>query len=56
MPRFRQQLILQQEDKVLPDYEPIGSYKCRHCGERHASDDTELWCGIAQNMKKKPIK
>lgn len=26
-------------------------YICQHCGERHVSDDTELWCAIAKQQK-----
>ena len=31
------------------------TYECKHCGEQHGSDDTELWCGVAkiENEKKK---
>jgi hypothetical protein len=28
-----------------------GSYECPHCGERHASDDTEIWCAINKQRK-----
>jgi hypothetical protein len=43
-------VFMDQEDKVeTTDF--YGSYKCKHCGERHASDDQETWCSIEKNKK-----
>ena len=25
-----------------------GSYKCTVCGQRHSSDDTDVWCSLAR--------
>ena len=30
-----------------------GSYVCKICGEKHASDSTELWCTINENERNK---
>jgi hypothetical protein len=42
---------IEVDKKVQPQTESIGSYRCRYCGERHASDDQELWCMMATNSK-----
>jgi uncharacterized radical SAM superfamily protein len=44
------QIFMDEEDKVETTGF-YGSYECKHCGERHASDDQETWCSIKKNKK-----
>ena len=39
-------LMYVEEEKDVSFF--YNGYTCKHCGEKHVSDDTELWCLMAK--------